>query len=111
MGKKVKKLKEKAKKNIEERKREASKRLNEVLGTNIDFSKLSLEELEQLVLALDNLVRKAQSGGFGELKRLKILLAGIGYRLFSAWQGPIASIFADIFKDSLEKEGIEIEES
>jgi len=86
-------------------KEDLSELLNTVLDTDIDFTKLSYDELEELVQAIERLIEEKEKGfDMERLNRLRKVLAEVGVEILSNWKGPIVTALREIFKTALEKE-------
>jgi len=74
------------------------------LGTNIDFTRLSYDDLTELAKAIERLLEEKERGfSLERLDKLKNLLARLGYEFLANWDGPIARALREIFKEALEK--------
>ena len=90
-------------------KEELAEALNDILDTDIKFTKLSYNELEQLAKALERLLiekekQESKEFSFKKLNKLKKLLAQLGIEFLSNWNGPVVKALREIFLESLEKE-------
>ena len=81
-----------------------SEMLNDILDTDIDFTKLSYAELEELAKAIEKLLKEGKEKKFSlkRLNKLKSLVAELGYEFLTEWDGPVAKVLREIFKSALE---------